>query len=403
MSFVIERKVIPVDKSKDSLGVESFVSVRFGGAIEPRDLDEDPSYKGSLFWADAGDLIYSKIDCRNGAIGIVPNEFTRVAVTSEFPVYRVRREVVVPEFIRRVFQTRHFMDYINGMVSGASGRKRVQPVELESVSIPVPSKAIQEAIVKQWKVTEQSISAARAVLDESVRELDEWLLTKTDISLFANPWLALDWNAITRWDVKTARAAAFRLSNPNFVPFGYYAEEATALAKPQLELDKDWPIYGVNNTEGVFFSQFQKGAEFNTGYKRIKKDWFFHNPTRSAVGSLGIVPEVPDDAITSPEYQVWRLRDLGEESLLPQFVATLIRTSWFIKLIQFHRVGAVKQRLYVENLLEIPVPRFPRDLQKRIAAARISALEKLAAAKKRSEIVKEEVEEMILGTRPVEV
>jgi restriction endonuclease S subunit len=295
------------------------------------------------------------------------------------------------------------MGYINGIVSGASGRKRVQPEELESVSIPVPSKSIQEAIVKQWKVAEQSISAARADLDKSVCELEEWLHTKTDISSFANPWLALDWNAVTRWDVKTARAASFRLSNPNFVPFGYYAEEVTESAKPQLEPDKDWPIYGVNNTEGVFFSQFQKGSAFNTGYKRIRKDWFFHNPTRSAVGSLGIVPIVPDDAITSPEYQVWRLRNLDEESLLPQFVATLIRTSWFIKLIQFHRVGAVKQRLYVENLLEIPVHRFPRDLQKLISAARLVALDKLAIAKKRAEIVNQEVEEMILGTRPVKV
>ena len=29
--------------------------------------------------------------------------------------------------------------------------------------------------------------------------------------------------------------------------------------------------------------------------------------TRPEQGSLGIVPDVPDDAITSPEYQVWKL------------------------------------------------------------------------------------------------
>jgi hypothetical protein len=112
------------------------------------------------------------------------------------------------------------------------------------------------------------------------------------------------------------------------------------------------------------------------------------------------VPEVPKDAITSPEYQVWRLRDLGPDSLLPDFVAVLIRTKWFVRVVQFHRVGAVKQRLYVENLLEMPVPKFPHDLQERIAAARSTALVKLAAVRKRAQVVKREVEEMILGVRP---
>ncbi len=76
-----------MDKSKAKPSADQFVSVRFGGAIESRDLEGDPDYKGLLFWAEAGDVIYSKIDCRNGAIGISPSIFPRVAVTSEFPVY----------------------------------------------------------------------------------------------------------------------------------------------------------------------------------------------------------------------------------------------------------------------------------------------------------------------------
>ena len=87
------------------------------------------------------------------------------------------------------------------------------------------------------------------------------------------------------------------------------AEEATELVRPSDQPDKDWPVYGVNNKAGVFFSHYQKGSEFNSAYKRIRADWFFHNPTRANVGSLGRVPQVPEDAITSPEYQVWRIRN----------------------------------------------------------------------------------------------
>ena len=396
----MKRKVVPIDKATEKLTASDFVSLRFGGLIEPRDLDGDPAFKGSLFRAEAGDLIYSKIDCRNGAIGIVPSEFPRIAVTSEFPVYRLLMDKVVPEYIFLLFQTRHFLNVINGMISGASGRKRVQPEELEGVRVPIPPRPVQEAIVDHWRQAQPGLEMAQAELDAASSNLNAWIFSRTKVELIHRPWLALDWRNLHRWDVKTARAAAFRLAHPEFVPFSSYAEEATEMVKPRLEPEHEWPVYGVNNKEGVFFSHKQRGSEFNAPYKRICKDWFFHNPTRSAVGSLGHVPEVPEDAITSPEYQIWRLRDLGRESLLPGFVAVLIRTKWFVEVIQFHRVGAVKQRLYVENLLEMPVPRFPRDLQERIASAREAALAKLAAARCRAETVKQEIEEMILGVRP---
>ena len=207
------------------------------------------------------------------------------------------------------------------------------------------------------------------------------------------------WSDTATWDVKSARAVAFRLANPTFKPLSTYAEEATELIRPRLEPEKDWPVYGVNNKEGVFFSHHQKGAEFNTAYKRIRQDWFFHNPTRSSVGSLGIVPEVPDDAITSPEYQVWRVRD----GLLPGFVAVLVATEYFIKLIQFHRVGAVKQRLYVENLLAMPIPKVPEQLQREIAEERAAALTALARARENAKQSAAEVEALILGAKSVRV
>jgi hypothetical protein len=148
-------------------------------------------------------------------------------------------------------------------------------------------------------------------------------MKRTKADVFIRPMLALHWQNLNQWDVKAARAAAFRLAHPEFVRFGTFAEEATQMVKPFQSPEHEWPVYGVNNKEGVFFSHMQLGADFKTPYKRIQKDWFFHNPTRSSVGSLGHVPEVPENAITSPEYQVWKLRDLGKDSLPPGFVHIL--------------------------------------------------------------------------------
>jgi hypothetical protein len=174
--------------------------------------------------------------------------------------------------------------------------------------------------------------------------------------------LVILWQDLARWDVKTARAAAFRRAHPTFRPLGNFIEEATELVRPWEDPKRDWPVYGVTNSEGVFLSHHQKGATFNAPYKRIRKDWFFHNPTRANVGSLGRVPDVPAGAITSPEYQVWRIRD----GFTPDYVAILIQLPFFIDLIQWHRVGAVKERLFTQNLMEIPVPVAKEETQRGI-------------------------------------
>ena len=160
------------------------------------------------------------------------------------------------------------------------------------------------------------------------------------------------WTDLPRWDLKSARAAVFRALHPDFRPLGDFIEEATVTVRPADEPEKLWPVYGVNNRVGVVLSHYQPGKEFNAPYKHIERDWFFHNPTRANVGSLGRVPEVPPDALTSPEYQVWRIR----HGLLPDFVEILIRLPFFLDLVECHRVGAVKERLFVENLKEIPIP-----------------------------------------------
>lgn len=186
---------------------------------------------------------------------------------------------------------------------------------------------------------------------------------------------AVRWRDANRWDIKAARATQFRLAHPHFRPLAHFAEEATVTVNPAAKPDHEWPVYGVNNSTGVFLSHRQRGADFNSAYKRIEKDWFFHNPTRANVGSLGRVPDVPDDAITSPEYQVWRLTG----QLIPAFVEILIRTRYFLELIDCHRVGAVKERLFVSNLLEIPVPDLAEPQQRAIVTAFEKSKAKAAA------------------------
>ncbi|MBI3656884.1 MAG: restriction endonuclease subunit S [Acidobacteria bacterium] len=405
LTFAMERICEPVDKASFNLMPEHFLSLRFTGEVELRELHGKSEFKGTLFFARAGDIIYSKIDVRNGAIGIVPAEVPVATVTSEFPVYRIKKHVALPEYIQLVFRTEHFRRIINGMVSGTSGRKRVQPDDLENVEVPLPPLAEQKAIVARWQKAQQAVDAARGGLSKPVRflngHLTEVYRSTCTRDVIHSRCFVLDFKELATWDVKSGRAASFRLACPSFRPMGDFIEEATEPVRPATEPEKDWPVYGVNNKEGVFLNSHQKGSTFNAPYKRIRKDWFFHNPTRCNVGSLGIVPDVPEDAITSPEYQVWRLKPYASQPLLSGYVACLIQTPFFLDLVQFNRVGAVKQRMYTENLMQVHIPYLPVPEQQRYADDREKAITIHTAAKRYLDDARKEVEALILGTKKV--
>lgn len=388
-----------VDRTTTKFSDLQPITIHFDGSVDKRVIDTDREYTMDLWYARPGDIVVAKIDLKNGAVGIVPDGWDNVVVTGHFAVYEPDKSKLLTEYFHLIVQARFFKAHLWRNKVGAEGRKEVKLDFFEAQHIPLPSPAEQEAIVARWRNAQDRIEQAQSDVTAASKDLDSTLHAYTNLVPLETAMLVLRWQDFNQWDVKSARAAAFKLANPTFVPLSQYAEEATEMVKPWLEPEKEWPVYGVNNKEGVVFSHFQKGAEFNAPYKRICKDWFFHNPTRSSVGSLGIVPEVPGDAITSPEYQVWRMR--SDSQWTPEFMAALVRTTWFVKLIQVHRVGAVKQRLYVENLLSMPMPNVATPIRERAATQRQAALRKLTGARGKTESAKTEVEALILGIQPL--
>ncbi len=378
----------------------TLLTIRFDGSIEPRNPTRICDVKGRLFRVHPGDVVFSKIDVRNGAIGIAPGNIENMCVTSEFPVYIVNRDRAESDYIKLLFRTEAFMQLLNSMISGASGRKRIQPSQLEKAKVPIPNLSTQTKVADFWRAGEGLKSSCQHKLDALTRDLGNWMEDRTvDFAQSSKSrFFVAGYEATLQWDMKAGRAAHFFLSNPNFVRLGDYTEECTEIVKPWEQPEKKWPVYGVNNKGGVFLNKYQEGSTFNAPYKCIEKGWFFHNPTRANVGSLGKVPEVPKGAITSPEYQVWRLTG----GFLPEFMALLVRTDYFLSLVDFNRVGGVKQRMYYSNLAEIRLPMAPLKEQQRVADEYTSILSDIAAARSNLELRKLGIEKMILGTMKIE-
>src|SRR5260221_6388989 len=80
LSVALERKNNPVDGKRNLPSDLALVSLHFDGELDLRGSDA-ATFKGKLFIAEAGDVLFSKIDVRNGAIGVVPSSMPRIAVS----------------------------------------------------------------------------------------------------------------------------------------------------------------------------------------------------------------------------------------------------------------------------------------------------------------------------------
>ena len=389
-----------VDRAKNNFTDLMPVTIHFDGSIEPRNMDSSKEYSMDLFWARPNDLVISKIDLKNGAVAIVPESWKNVVVTGHFAVYKPNEDLIIPEYFTRIIQAGFFKNYLWRNKVGAEGRKEVKLEFFESITIPIPSLLIQNRIVERWQRARKEIAAIESKLSRIKKELDLTLQQSTNafFSIKSSRFFVVGFSQASQWDAKSGRSSVFRTLNPEFVRLGDFSEECTELVKPWKEPVKDWPVYGVDNERGVFFNSYQKGKDFKVAYKRIKENWFFHNPTRANVGSLGMVPNVPSDSITSPEYQVWRLKD----GFLPEFMALLLKTNYFLTLVEFNRVGGVKQRMYYANLAEIRLPMLDLDVQIQFANEWMIAQMELQKAEMNLKETQKEIEEMILGIRHVE-
>lgn len=385
-------------------------------------MDERPatpdSLKGKLYLAYPGDVVYSKIDLRNGAIGIVPPEFVGVAFTTEFPIYQIRPDAASPQYIQLLFRSEFFRATINGMVSGASGRKRVAPDQLEAMSMPLPPLATQKAIVTQWQKLQGRIAEAEKIAAQCEEKAREVFLTALGLhkssSSQSRKCFALKWSTIGRWGIDTNQPG-----DKLDVSAGHYP--VTTLAAVIHDLANGWSPkcldrpaegneWGVLKLGAVSYGAFDPTA--NKGLPtslipqpalEIKKgDWLISraNITR-LVGACALVGETPPRLMLCDKIfrAVWR----PKSPVLPAYLDEVMKAPHLRQQIEASLTGTspTMKNISKPALMALRLPLPPLDVQQTlitaIGQARADALALRQQAKQLREQAKHEIEAALLG------
>ena len=409
-----------VDRSEFAFSDLQPITIHFDGSIDRRDVDGKKEYVMALFFAHPGDIVVAKIDLKNGAVTIVPEGWANVVVTSHFAVYEPDRSKLLPEYFHRLIQTDFFRAHLWRNKVGAEGRKEVKLDFFESLLIPVPSLSIQRIIVNRWEEVHKKVAEDRAKLEHAENEIPfliyEALGTPKQTSNGPTPKsMALRWQDLERWSfnylARTVQGGlGFSRSKYPIVPLGeclldtmngYSVRPVSGPTQYRmLKLSALTPA-GLDLSE----SKFVKVPESTAKKFAVQKSDLLvcRSNAYEYVGKCVVVEEDGPN-ILFPDIII-RARFHAE--VLPQYVREVIETPLGRSYFQINSRRAVggMWKISAEDIRNFPIPIPPLEVQREIV--KMVEERRVGVAKERERIndltaaVKQEVEEMILGIRPV--
>lgn len=417
LGSVLSRKQVEVAATTEKTTLPIIEKISFGGQISVTGIDARADYKGRLFWAETGDLIYSKIRVKQGSLAVVPSEFDRLAVSSEYPVYRINEERADSTFLTLALKSRSFRALFEGLSHGGATKTRIPPTEFERQLIPLPPLAEQKAIVTLWRKAQDEITSYRERVAKQKALIESRFFADLGLRspdrLHIPKAFAVIWEDFSRWGVRfnqlnQAGADIVQGKYPivavdsllKVVQYGT-SEKANSsrVGVPVLRIGniKEGEL-DLSDLKYIFLPKMMlEGLLLQDGDVLIIRT----SGSRDLVGTCAVFRGKEELIFAS--YLI-RLR-FDAATIVPEFA------SWFLNSsLGRQQIDAVSRQIMQNNInseelrgLQIPLP--PLDEQKRImervAAGRDEIARERVVADCLARDINAEIEALILGTKKV--
>lgn len=124
----------------------------------------------------ANQLILSKIDARNGAIGLVPLELDGAIVSNDFPSFEFRdHEQCAPAFMGWLVRSKPFVELCKAASEGTTNRVRIKEARFLDQLIALPPLAEQQVIVARLNALAEKTRQVEEHLEATERAAEHLL------------------------------------------------------------------------------------------------------------------------------------------------------------------------------------------------------------------------------------
>jgi len=136
---------------------------------------------------EINDIVFSRINCCRGSIGII-NDNQRYAIcTNETHIFQVTDKSVDARYLKYILRHPYYQDMILSQCTGASlERMRFSEEALMNFEIPIPSKKAQLSLIKKLETHEQSIISCQQEIEKLKLNRNKYILSELGIDIVYN-------------------------------------------------------------------------------------------------------------------------------------------------------------------------------------------------------------------------
>lgn len=173
-SFLIKSR-LKILIEDDKLYQRVTVKINNNGVF-PRDIEIGKNIgTKQQYFVKAGQFLMSKIDARNGAFGLVPENLDGAIVTNDFPAFDINKSFINPTFLVLITTTKEFIKFAQSCSSGTTNRQRIDIDLFLNVKIPLPSIPEQNRIVEAYNKKNRLAEEQHQSADKLEKNIVEYL------------------------------------------------------------------------------------------------------------------------------------------------------------------------------------------------------------------------------------
>lgn len=123
----------------------------------------------------SGQILISRINAKDGAIGIVPQELDGALVSDNFIAMTIKSNYVEPYYLLMVLTSERYKKLLKGISRGMTARSYIKNADLLELEIPVPDKKKQRELIGNLAIMQEEINSLKEQWKEGVTHFSEEL------------------------------------------------------------------------------------------------------------------------------------------------------------------------------------------------------------------------------------
>lgn len=325
-----------------------------------------------------GQFLFSKIDARFGAFGVVPKELDGAIVTAEFPVFEVNTNKLMPEFLLLVMTSEEMVNYIKNMAQGSTNRKRLDVATFLSIKVPLPSLEEQKGMMDEYAVSQKKIRAKEKEQEDLPVMIQEEVKVKTSTSIKKKVerqrLSVMAFKDMENWSVDNAMEALNVKSDYPMVKIGDWVqafqkdeEDGSIRITPKLHPSETYQYIGMDavekNTGRMIGYDLKRGATIKSNAYAVPFGYFIFGRLRPNLNKYWVNTDKDGkNIVCSTEFFVFSLKPEVDKD----YFECILGSGIVQEQIKKHITGTGLPRINASDFLHVMIPNPPEKVKKQL-------------------------------------